>query len=330
MTRKLNILSSLAILITVAGALAGCAVLTKSQVKEVERLAQATKTYDQLPGDAIRAYQEAFLTGRELEITSRAIEDKKDADANWQKLVEAVGLDRQLAEQAGRADDALQVIDTYAELLGQLTADTFTRELEKSSEALAESLEKAIAKYNKVYGANLDASFSSAVAAAVRGLGGIYIKWRQAKLLRAYVELFDRAVPTLTEDVVNLAELLSCPCGDSKCACVSHPSTACPSHIRLCAELSAVQVRFWGAAKRSRRADFDTVDATATVLRRLQATCELGTAAASGARRYRAAHAALRANLEKRRRLTALIEEVQVLVNEMKAARKLRDKLSKS
>lgn len=49
----------------------GCAVLTKSQVKEVKAFAEVSQKYGTLPGEPIRAYGHIVRTDRILNVSAR-------------------------------------------------------------------------------------------------------------------------------------------------------------------------------------------------------------------------------------------------------------------
>ena len=58
----------------------GCAVLTKSQVKEVQAFAVVAKEYGALPGDPIRVYGEAVRSDRILSVATRDFSTDKALD----------------------------------------------------------------------------------------------------------------------------------------------------------------------------------------------------------------------------------------------------------
>jgi len=67
--RKLRFRLSLTVVLLAITLLSGCAVLTPSQVKEVERFAQATQGYGALPGAVISMYGEVAEENRLLAVT---------------------------------------------------------------------------------------------------------------------------------------------------------------------------------------------------------------------------------------------------------------------
>lgn len=185
----------------------GCAVLTSSQVKEVERFATAVEGYGTLPGTVISAYGEASEEDKLMVVTGFAFsrDDPAAADDALDILQSARKRRQEFNAVARQADDALRVLDTYAELLVTLTSDDFTAILEERALSLGKSLDKTIKTYNEIYATDLSLLGSKA-AQAIRGLGGLYIRRRQTVLLKEYVTRAQPIIDDLTKQVENMID----------------------------------------------------------------------------------------------------------------------------
>jgi len=286
--------------------LSGCAVLTPSQVKEVGRFAQATAGYGALPGSVISMYGEVAEENRLLAVTGYTFRPGDEtADQALQDMKSARQRHREFTAAAKQADEALEILNIYASALTILTSDDFTASLDESATAVGKSLDKAITAYNESY----DKKFSfigSAAAQVVRGAGGIYLRYKQTVLLKEYVEHADPLIETLTKDVEDLIR-----------------DRVSPNLKDL---LARVEREFINSANHHARLDLGTVVRINQIFYRLEGAEGLAGAAVSSAKRYREAHRALKETLGKKQDLKGVIEQITVLADEVKAARKLKKK----
>jgi hypothetical protein len=292
-------------LLLLAGVAAGCAVLTTSQVQEVERFAKATDEYGALPDAAMDAHRDVRLR-RQLFFASTLPEGSEILRA----IDSALRQSSELRAEATRARDALRVLDLYADQLTLLSSDEFTTDLEEASRRLGRSLDQAIAEYNRAHGASLGL-IGGTVAAAVRAGGGLYIRYRQATLLREYVTGADGIVAALTRDVQALMGLYL---GEGQT----------PGLI----DAEVAEFRQTVAAAIREPAPLDTVRGVAETLRRAERAKALAAAVRRSAEEYRKAHARLATVVQRRTTLRGFLEETQALAAEIRAAQKLRRELS--
>jgi len=294
----------LTVLLLLIMLISGCAVLTPSQVKEVGRLAEATQGYGALPGAVISMYGEVAEENRLLAVTGytfragdetagQALEDMKSARQRHREFTTA----------AAQANEALEILNLYASALTILTSDSFTASLDESATAVGKSLDKAITAYNDSY--QKDFSLIGSVAAqVVRGAGGIYLRYRQTVLLKEYVGLADPLIEALTRDVEEIIRDKVSP------------------HLK---NLTVrVEREFINSANHHGRLDLSTVVRINQIFYRLEGAESLADAAVSSAQRYRDAHRALKEALGKKQDLKGLIEQITVLADEVKAARKIK------
>jgi len=308
MLRVRKLRSSLALtaaLLTIT-LLSGCAVLTPSQVKEVERFAEATQGYGALPGAVISMYGEVAEENRLLAVTGYTFRvGDKTADQALQDMKSARQRHREFTAAAAQADEALEILILYASALTLLTSDSFTASLDESATAVGKSLDKAIAAYNDSY--QRDFSLIGSVAAqVVRGAGGIYLRYKQTVLLKEYVGLANPLIEALTKDVEDIIRDKVSP------------------HLK---DLTVrVEREFINSANHHGKLDLSTVVRVNQIFYRLEGAESLADAAVSSAKRYRAAHRALKEALSKKQDLKGVIEQITVLADEVKAARKLKKK----
>ena len=286
--------------------LSGCAVLTPSQVKEVERFAQATQGYGALPGAVISMYGEVAEENRLLAVTGYTFRPGDETAARALKDMESARQKhREFTASAIQADEALGILNLYASALTILTSDSFTASLDESATAVGKSLDKAIAAYNDTYQKDFSL-IGSAAAQIVRGAGGIYLRYKQTVLLKEYVGLADPLIEAITRDVEDIIRDKVSP------------------HLK---DLTArVEREFINSANHHGRLDLSTVVRVNQIFYRLEGAESLADAAVSSARRYREAHRALKEALGKKQDLKGVIEQITVLADEVKAARKLKKK----
>lgn len=159
----------------------GCAVLTKSQVEEVKTFAKAAQEYRILPRTVMEAHRDIRFARRSLEASAHT-----SGKNLWNELNGAIQQSKKLSHEAERASKALAVLDIYADLLVLLSSDKFTDELDKSATSLGKSLDKGVEAYNKAYKTKYSLIGGTA-AAAISGLGRLYIRYKQAMLIKHYV-----------------------------------------------------------------------------------------------------------------------------------------------
>jgi len=302
--RKLRPILPLTVTLLAITLLSGCAVLTPSQVKEVGRFAEATQGYGVLPGAVISMYGEVAEENRLLAVTGYAFRaGDETANLALQDMKSARQRHREFTASAIQADEALGILNLYASALIILTSDDFTASLDESATAVGKSLDKAIKAYNDSY--QKDFSLIGSVAAqVVRGAGGIYLRYKQTTLLKEYVGLADPLIEALTRDVEDMILEKVSP------------------HLK---DLTTrVEREFRNSANHHGKLDLGTVERINQIFYRLEGAESLANAAVSSAKRYREAHRALKEALGKKQDLKGLIEQITVLADEVKAARKLK------
>jgi len=178
----------------------GCAVLTPSQVAEVEKFAKATSAYSVMPDGVMKAHAELRSDVKIANASSSL-----SGESAWKQLEAAKKFEVAVDPLAKRAETACSVLKNYGNLLSVLAGDEYTAKFQASSEELGRSLDSAISKYNEISGTSIK-TFGSVVAAAVRGAGGLYIKHKQTTAIKDAV---NKAKPVVDEMADTISQLLA-------------------------------------------------------------------------------------------------------------------------
>ncbi|MHB8522353.1 MAG: hypothetical protein ACYDH9_16555 [Limisphaerales bacterium] len=291
----------------------GCAVLTKSQVQEVKAFARAAENYGTLPGQPIRVYASVDRVDRVMIVSARNFSEPDAREKGWEELQKANASSSAFEAIATQTDRALDILNTYAELLITLTSDQFTDSLETGAKALGTSLDQAITRYNEGVrqpkGASPLGLIGGTVAAVVRGGVGVGIRHRQARYLKAYVTAAQPVMGDLTADVRTL---------------MTNEVLTAVNELE-----SRFKDDFKTAAGRRQTMSLDTLESVADAQEQIRRARELCHSAATAAGKFSAAHARLAQDLSHRKTLESHIAEIEALADEIKQAKKLRSELGK-
>jgi hypothetical protein len=296
----------------------GCAVLTESQVAEVKRFAKASEGYSQLPGSMVIAYR-SLQTQRDLMRLASIDFAKKDSEGNpdpklaadaWTSLIEAYERDQTAKSTAAQMDDALSVLSDYSDLLSSLVSDQFSEDLGKSAVTLGKELDEAAKAYNEKWPqATKLPAIGGLIGGLVRGAGGIYIRSQQAKILRDSIKEAQPLVDALLGEVSSLAARMKDDFANME-----------SQHLRARFEAMAMGSGHLGLGSLQR--SYDNIAAA-------RAGQTLSSRVGAAADTYRKAHERLVEETRTRKTLAGLIEQVETLQKEVKAAQKIRKEIEK-
>ena len=292
--------------------LSACAVLTTSQVQEVKRFSQTTDAYIELPGELIRSYGELERDSILLALSRKEFSpnNTQNTDEAWDKIEKAYNSEHDLDALGKRMDGALAVLKIYSELLNQLVSDDYTDALGESSVSLGKSLDNVTDEYNQKYGATKPLpSVGSEIAESIRFSGGLYIRYRQTKILRETIAKADPLIQNLMKDVGDIA-------------------TRMETNFQA-SERSHIERPFKDVANESGRLPVTTLLFVYNGLFRARTEQELAKKVSESANAYATAHQALVDNTRKRRNLKELIAEIQTLRSEVNAAKDIKSKMEK-
>jgi len=287
----------------------GCAVLTPSQVQEVERFAQATKSYDVLPGAVIEA--QAELRKREKIYAAAGF---IPGDTSLAQIEDASAARQEYQKRADQAERLLSVLDEYARLLVALTADNFTSDLQDEAQKLGERIDRGIGEYNAAYQKEFK-DFGGIIAAGVRGAGGLYIKRRQTLALR---EAVTRADPLMEEMTVAVNGLLDL-----------YLTTSDGEGFIRQTEQDIKELFLANVQGSMAKQPLYVAIHTAETLELAENAYRLAEKARAAIGNLRQSHRALKENLQRKQTLTSAIETVKVFADEVGDATVLKKKLSR-
>jgi hypothetical protein len=300
----------------------GCSVLTKTQVKEVNKFAVAAKDYGSMPGTVIAEHARIRKVRQVLSASTYF-----NGDAALGAI--QVGLEQQhvLEDRGRKADAALKVLKDYADLLIKLSSDEFTGDLQASAETLGKSIDSGITQYNQLATRNLSL-FGSGVAAIVRGIGGIRIRSEQEKALRIAISSADPVVQSMTWTV---EETMAIYLDGDQLAQIENLSE------------DSFELLPGGMLSQEKKEVMDKYRITAGLFEGKQPPCLAMTVAdemedaddaaalaaftLKAAESFRNAHTRLVYLFQEGNDLPEAIDEVQVLVEEVKSAQALKEKL---
>jgi hypothetical protein len=302
----------------------GCSVLTQSQVKGVNTFANAAKNYIDMPG-AVIAEHATIREKRQILFASTYT----DGDSALNAIKNAVDQRKELTDRGCQVDATMNVLKDYAELLVKLTSDDFTKELQTSSETLANKIDKGIGQYNKIANADLNL-FGSSVAAMVRGIGGIYIRGEQEKALKHAIISADPVIQSMTRTVEETMALYLSP-DQLKNIEELNPDKGqmglMPGGI-LDQEKKEIMNKYKSIVKRYEGKQPPCLAfAVADEIENTDSTVNLAVKVIKAADSFRQAHAVLAKSVLKKQDLPGVIKQIQVLVDEVKAAQELKKKL---
>jgi len=311
-TSRVFVVVHMALLAVCLFAFTGCAVLTTSQVREVKRFSEATDAYTELPGGLARSYGVLARNTSLLALSRKefSASDTTNANRAWQEIGQAYETEQTLAAAAERMDRALAVLKIYSQILSQLVSDDYTNALGESSAKLSTSLNSAIDAYNKNKepAANPLPAVGGNIAESIRLAGGLYIRHRQARILKDTIAEANPLIQALMGNVKIIAENQA---QDFK------------------AYESKLKTEFMQVADENRRLTVTTIAVVYDDLSRAYAGEALAKKVGEAATAYAAAHQALVDKTRERMDLKELIAEIQALRSEVKAAQEIKATMGK-
>jgi len=289
---------------------AGCAVLTDGQVAAVNQFAEATKGFGTSPAAVITAYAALRRERGLLESATRT-----DGNIAARDLESALRQETGLESRAAASDAAIGVLDDYAQMLSLLSSSKFTDDLQNQTIALGSSIDNGIATFNKHSALQVN-SFGDIVAGIVRAASGIWIRREQHQALVAAVTQAKTPVDKLTASVEELMALFLGPPNE-------------PDKNLFARESKEVQ----GLLGRSQPTGrpFGVLERTQAAMRQAFDGQKLAESCMKAAVQYRNAHGELvQAIAEGKTDLKGLVAQIQVLSQEIKAGKRVRDEVKKA
>jgi hypothetical protein len=301
-----------------AALLSSCAALTSSQVGEVQKFAAASEEYSALPGSLAQSYGILLRNNKLLSLsryeygtdTGSGIDTTK-ANQAWDTITGAYALEQGFDAAGRRMDAALKVLKDYSSLLTLLVSDQYSDALGQSAVDLGKAIDGATDAYNKQFrAANPLSKVGGDVGQAVRAAGGVYLKHRQAVILKETIGIADPLIQGLMAEVKDVAL-----------------NSFKPDFLNY--ESNFLAPTFESVANNNHRVAPSTVSAVYDDLVRTRAGVALCDEIASGAQAYATAHHALLEQTRSRLELKEAIGEIQALGREVSAAKKTKAAIGK-
>lgn len=334
--------SALLVVALTASLSVGCVSLTDSQFEEVGKFGVAAKAYQTLPGPVFAGAADVRRARGVLRVANRPIVGDEErrrtaADKAWGQLLEADATANKLRATGAQADSYLAVIQIYGDLLVTLASDQFNDELEKQAQELGKQVDRAIAVANKASGGSIGA-VGDGVAKAVTGIGGMWIRRRQAVYVREAVDAANEAIGDISKGVSGLLKEFAqpqLPEGTTRLTALYLADDELPPEARrcdagsfvLCGEIEDIGAAVSGIAKREGGLDSTRGGEALALLAKIDAIHALAGAATKASADVAAAHEKLKQALDEKRSLKESIGEIRQMVQSVQDARKLAAKL---
>lgn len=299
--------------------ISGCSVLTTSQINEVRQFIKASDEYNELPGSLAQSYGILQRNNTLLEISGMefGLVDEKggvetdNAKRAWNDIKKAYKVEQEYQSTGQQMNEALTILKTYSQLLAMLVSDDYTDKLSKNVEGMGKSIDEAVNSYNnKFRTSNPLRSPGGDLAGLIRGVGGIYIRNQQEKILQDILSKADPLVKDLMSEVENIALKKMKP------SFVNYEDNVLGKSLKSVANSKGdLQV--------------GTIIFVYDNLSRVRQGIDLSDRIARAAHTYMVAHEKLIQNTRTRMNLNYAIAEIEALKKEVEAAKDIREKIVK-
>jgi hypothetical protein len=291
----------------------GCAILTNDQIKAVDSLAKAGVTVSEIPINVIKTHGEILYTENLYEV---AATNQPNIETITSQVNRAIETKQKYLQKAKQAEKSLKVLSTYSNLLVKLTSDEFSEKLGNEAVVLGKELDDAIGEYNdynEEHGSKYPevGSWGKYVSALVRGAGGIYIKTEQAKALKKAVKEAEPQIGLLSKSVVALMKKYTDTYGPLAVDGVQE------TYLRMI----SVDIK--------NRNTIDNLEDYILTLEKAKSIATLSEQGRKSVLAFEKAHTKLNELLKKKQDIKGGIAELEVLVDEVDAAKKTMKELEK-
>jgi hypothetical protein len=178
--------------------ISGCAVLSDSQVESVHAFAVTAKNYTNFPSEAVRKSQK-------LQYHNNVLEASALVDSN--QVIHSLDIAKTQYEKgltfSDKMDLSLNLIQSYAALLAQLSSDSYSDDLGRSAKELSGELNGAIDIFNAQLSTKIPANVGKGIAQIITIIGNRIIKNKQAKAIQKFVPLGDTLIQLTSNNLVS-------------------------------------------------------------------------------------------------------------------------------
>lgn len=297
----------------------GCTVLTTSQIKEVEKFAKASQGYSELPGALVQSYGVLIRNNKLLSVTRKEFGqidrqggiDTSEANDALETIQSAYKDETDFTAAGKQMDAALSLLQIYSDLMTSLVSDNFTDALSDSAEKLGKSLDKATDEYNDKYKKDLPLKkVGGIIAMGVRSAGGLYIRQKQASILKKTIKEANPLIIGLMDEVQIIAS-----------------KKLKPSLVNY--EKNYIGKEFKSVANNKKEIDISTVLFVYDNIYKARQSIILSDQISKAAENYKNAHMDLVKNTRTRKTLKEAIKQIEALSKEVKAANKVKKDVNK-
>lgn len=180
--------------------LAGCSVLSDSQVANVNAFSVTASQYANYPNEIFKKRAELHLENELLEIISFS-----DFNLLDRRIDKARATYDTANAKSAKFDLSVRLIQQYAGLLAQLSSDSYTKGMDNNATGLANNLGIIIGLYNKKVSDTLPAGLADEMSNVLLTLGRRVTRSKQAKALKKFIPPGNIV---LASAVKNLVEVL--------------------------------------------------------------------------------------------------------------------------
>lgn len=175
-----------------------CAVLSDSQLQGVHAFAVTAKNYSNFPSEAVRKGQRLQYNNNVLEATGSVGEAQITRQLDTAKAQYESSL-----KLADKMDLSLNLIQTYAALLEQLSSSDYTDELGRSAKELSGDLGDAIGAFNAKLSTKIPDNVAKGISQIITIIGDRIIKNKQAKAIKKFVPEADTLIQLTSNNLVS-------------------------------------------------------------------------------------------------------------------------------
>jgi len=180
--------------------LTSCAVLTDSQVKNINAFAATAKSYSAFPGTVVRQRAELHLHS-EMVVASQS--QFADADQIARRMESARKSYNNAVQISSKFDLSLQLLQQYAGLLTKLSSDHYITDLSAPTTSLGENLGNLVSTYNSKAKDSLPADLGNTISKVILLIGKQLTKHKQTAALKEFVLAADTLVQVTTRNLVT-------------------------------------------------------------------------------------------------------------------------------
>lgn len=274
--------------------LVGCAVLSKSQLQNINAFAEATKNYSGFPAEVVKQ-------GQQLQYNNNILEASVMPDSGLiiQSLTKSKEQYKNGIEFSKKMDLSLQLIQDYAALLAKLTSDSYSTDLGESTTDLCSNLNKAVALYNTQVSTQIPPNVGEGISSIINIVGNRIIKNKQAKALKKFIPIADTLIQVTKNSLVEVLD-------DDYKNLIEHYKATFQSeyHSIVFNHIEKVDYNLLHFYVQS-NADYESLEL-------LRQKC------IDAAKKMAVAHKALKNNITKKKKLMELLHETQDFVADVK------------